>query len=291
MRAAVLLTCFNRKEKTLSCLKSIHSQVPIKELELTIYLVDDGSADGTGKAVSNTYPGVKVLYGDGNLYWNGGMNLAWSTATQCNFDYYIWINDDVDINADAFLTIFDSFEKGASLSKSRPVIVGCFSEPGTGKHTYGGFSVKRTLCSVKTKRLIPDGDIAPCDSFNGNLVLIPNCVVEKIGLLDKRYRHSFGDKDYGYRCSKNKIPIYMTPTYVGECVRNEISGTWMDPNVPIRTRYKRLMMPNGLPPSEYFYSYVKNSNAFVGTIAIAKLYMRLLFPTFWSRISFKKSGE
>ena len=90
MRAAILITCFNRKDKTLSCLKSVYAQAEVKDLSLTIYLVDDGSSDGTSNAVSSAYPEVNVLFGDGNLYWNGGMNLAWRTAIKECFDYYIW---------------------------------------------------------------------------------------------------------------------------------------------------------------------------------------------------------
>ncbi len=291
MRAAILLTCFNRKDKTLACLRSIQSQLPIKGLEWVIYLVDDGSTDQTGKFVSEAFPSVKLLNGDGSLYWNGGMNLAWKAARENSFDFYIWINDDVDIKTDAFLVMFDSYEKGMSISNSPPVIVGCFREPDTKEHAYGGFSVKRTLFSMKTERKVPSGLIEACDSFNGNLVLIPNRVVEKIGLLDERYTHSFGDKDYGYRCTRNGVPIFITPTYVGECARNSIAGTWMDPSVSIRERYRRLTQPNGLPPTEYFYSYLKNSNAFVGSIAMIKLYLRLLFPNLWQRISAKKGGE
>jgi len=102
----VLLTCFNRKEKTLACLKSIYFQMPVKELELVIYLVDDGSTDGTGEAVADEFPEVKILYGDGSLYWNGGMSLAWHTAALDYFDYYIWMNDDIDVKTDAFFTMF-----------------------------------------------------------------------------------------------------------------------------------------------------------------------------------------
>ena len=57
---AVIITCFNRKAKTIECLKHLlkaynsynytHIESPIK---LTIYLTDDGCTDGTADAVRN----------------------------------------------------------------------------------------------------------------------------------------------------------------------------------------------------------------------------------------------
>ena len=44
---AVLLTCHNRKVKTISCLKSLYEATLPKGFSLEIFLVDDGSVDGT----------------------------------------------------------------------------------------------------------------------------------------------------------------------------------------------------------------------------------------------------
>lgn len=42
-KLAVLMTCHNRREKTLRCLTSLFSCRPEAGLELSVYLVDDGS--------------------------------------------------------------------------------------------------------------------------------------------------------------------------------------------------------------------------------------------------------
>ena len=43
MNIAAILTCFNRKEKTLVCLRSLFSIIP----NIEVYLTDDGCTDGT----------------------------------------------------------------------------------------------------------------------------------------------------------------------------------------------------------------------------------------------------
>jgi len=291
MRAALLLTCYNRKDRTLSCLTSIHAQCPVNELDLSIYLVDDGSNDGTSDAVSSAFPAVNILEGNGRLFWNGGMNMAWRAARKEDFDYYIWINDDVDLRHDALQVMFNSLREAEDECGTEAIVVGSFCESGRGTHSYGGFKVNRTLLGLATTRIIPNGIITKCDTFNGNFVLIPDGIVEVVGLLDSRYTHSFGDKDYGLRCKRNGIPMYVAPNYVGNCSRNDINGTWLDPMLPISERYRRMRLPTGLPPSEYFYACRKNSGSIVGGIALVKLYLRLLFPRYWSSISRRESGE
>lgn len=291
MQVAVLLTCFNRRDKTLACLDSVYKQTAIEDTELEIFLVDDGSSDGTSDAVACEFPKVKIIRGNGHMFWNGGMNLAWKTAIDEGFDTYLWLNDDVSLYESAFKQMFDSFKAGREESGDSPVIVGSFCESETGEHAYGGFEVKKTLWSVTKRRMHPNGKLRACDTFNGNAVLIPQDVVRVVGILDPKYTHAFGDVDYGYRCMEKNIPVYLAPEYIGECARNSISQAWYSPDLTFIQRYKRLNQPTGCPPHEYFYSYSKKSNVFLGMIALSKLYLRLLLPGIWLKFSRSKSGE
>lgn len=51
VRVAALLTCHNRKNKTLDCLKKLSMQVLPEKTIVETYLVNDGSSDDTGDAV------------------------------------------------------------------------------------------------------------------------------------------------------------------------------------------------------------------------------------------------
>ena len=46
---AVLITCHNRKEKTLHCLQNLYKQ----SITCDVYLVDDGSIDGSSELCDN----------------------------------------------------------------------------------------------------------------------------------------------------------------------------------------------------------------------------------------------
>src|ERR1039458_788534 len=79
---AVLITCHNRQPRTLKCLDILLKQDLPTGLRLDIYLVDDGSSDGTSDAVREAFPEVHVIPGDGSLFWSGGMCVAWQYAAK-----------------------------------------------------------------------------------------------------------------------------------------------------------------------------------------------------------------
>lgn len=43
---AVLMTCHNRRETTLKCLNTLYNQEGATNIDMAVYLVDDGSTDG-----------------------------------------------------------------------------------------------------------------------------------------------------------------------------------------------------------------------------------------------------
>ena len=66
MKIAALLTCFNRKDKTITCLNSVLNIIPTCH----VYLVDDASTDGTSEAIKQNFPQVNIIQGNGNLFWS-----------------------------------------------------------------------------------------------------------------------------------------------------------------------------------------------------------------------------
>ena len=132
---AVLITCYNRREKTIRCLHSLFAAtLPANHL-LTIFLVDDGSTDGTAAAVTKEFPEVRILQGNGQLYWNRGMHLAWETAKNtADFDFYLWLNDDVKIKPNGIEVLFQNYK-----NYPNGIIAGVMASEIDGKITYGGF--------------------------------------------------------------------------------------------------------------------------------------------------------
>lgn len=230
MKIAVILTCFNRKQKTLSCLKSLFEARDNYQpkIDLNIYLTDDGCTDGTADAVRELFPAenITILQGDGNLFWAGGMRFAWKEALKRHneWDYYLLINDDTDILENCFDELLKTEEyskvnlgtealvSGITTSKSEPYTL-----------TYGGVVWKNKFFATK-KRLGKANIPQKCDQTNANILLVPKSTVDRIGIFYEGYLHGAADYDYSAMANKVGIPTLLTAEYCGRCDRDHKSN-------------------------------------------------------------------
>ena len=250
-KIAVLMTCFNRRELTLGALAALHRQQNIDDLELTVYLVDDKSRDGTSQAVQEQFPAVYLIHGDGTLFWNGGMRVAFAQAMADGHDAYLWMNDDNLLEGDALSRLVQSARQHA-VHSGAAIVVGSMCDPATGAWSYGGWREEKRGIKLLFHAVQPDkgGDLRS-STMNGNFVLIPDSVARTLGNLDPRFRHQFGDIDYGLRATKKGISIFVVPGFVGSCVDNSSAGTWRDAGSTLSQRWKHILSPKGSPPREW----------------------------------------
>ncbi|WP_163712908.1 glycosyltransferase family 2 protein [Mangrovibacterium lignilyticum] len=253
---AILLTCFNRKDITLTCLDYLNGAKVPEYFQIHVYLVDDLSPDRTGEVVKKKYPNVNVVIGNGNLYWNRGMYLAWRTASKnYNFDYYLWLNDDVKLFKNSITELIHISE----LQNNRAIICGAVKSPKTNKFTYGGRD-------KNSDKVIPNGTFQQIKFLNGNIVLIPRFVFNKIGFLDPIFHHHFGDRDYGLRSIAQNIYIVSSYTFLGFCDPNLINNNRSrKKGVSIFKRFRNLYSPLGVNPYEH-YIYLNRHFGFIPAV-------------------------
>ncbi len=250
-RTAVLITCHNRKPKTLACLDALFNQVIPSDLAIDVYLVDDGSTDGTTEAVQQTYPQVKILPGDGTLYWNRGMHKAFAEALQYDYDYYLWLNDDTLLYPEALSCLWQTSHNLAKQGHDQAIIVGSTRHPDTGKLTYGGVVRSTWWHPFKYRLVEPTTEPQLAETLNGNCVLIPRVVVQILGNLDPTFSHSIGDTDYGLRSQRQGCSVWVAPGYAGKCQTNPPQGhPWHDPKFTLKQRWQAVTDKKGLPPRE-----------------------------------------
>jgi len=279
MRIAVLMTCFNRKKMTLDALESLFSQKQVEDLNLTVYLVDDGSRDGTSQAVEERFPLVSILQGDGSLFWNGGMRKAFAHAFAEDFDGYLWFNDDTCLDADALHRLILCVNKMTE-SLGPAIVVGSVRDPQTGERSYGGVRRRASKFRLEFLPQLPDdSEPIPCDTMNGNFTLIPAAVARRLGNLDGTFRHQLGDFDYGLRAIKAGIPIIIAPGYFGDCSDNAVDGTWRDHSQPLAQRWRHLLSPKGAPLREWLFYTRRHFGWRWPLYALSPYVKTLLVPT------------
>lgn len=264
---AVVMTVFNRKEKTEKCISSILSEITDDSVSIDFYITDDNSTDGTVDLI-NSFKECSldsnfiVLEGNGNLFWNKGMHLAYGAALKQNYDYYLWVNNDVEFYNGFLEGLINDYLSVRKYNRYS-IICGPVHYKDKKELSYGGALNKSKINPYKRVMVKPIGNAQKCHCINGNCLLIPKETSDLIGNVDERYEHGFGDFDYGYKLIENGGQPYSASKYVGTCDRNKIDGTWKDASLPIKKRIELKNKPTGQPP----YSH--------------KIFLKKWYPKMW----------
>ncbi len=262
IRIAVLLTCFNRKKQTLSGLDALSKQENLENVSLQVFLVDDGCTDGTGDAVKNEYPDINILHGDGTLYWNGGMRLAFGEAMKKGFDFYLFLNDDTILFPDALYTLMQSESYVIESLKRPALIAGNITDPQTSQLTYGGRISRGWKQPLYYDFVYHSKVPVPCDTANANCLLIPEEFSRKLGNLDPVFKHGKGDYDYGLRVKNAGYPVFVANAIVGNCSKNDPEDLMALKKKDFIQRWKYLTSPKQYPLIEWFIYTKRHAGIF-----------------------------
>lgn len=254
-RIAVLMTCHERREKTLAALASLRAQRGLPPgTEISVHLVDSASADGTAQAVAERFPDVDVVAVGPDVFWGEGMRLAAHRSRQAtgpDWHHQLWLNDDVELADDALACLVETLARVGG----RAIVAGPVRSRDGTRTTYSGRrgELPRWHPRWHAFRLVePTGRAEPCDTLNGNVVLVPRAVCDRLGGIDRRFKHSMGDFDYGLRAGRAGIPVYLAPRHIGTCDANAPLTGSREPGIGAREALRRLTSQRELPPRQWW---------------------------------------
>ena len=278
-RIAVLLTFYNRKGFTLRCLKNLYKsyEASVNEFHMDIYLTDDGSTDGTWEAVSSNFPKVKLLKGDGTLFWAGGMRNSWKKALEIKYDCYFLLNDDTFVETVLFNELFLGYKYSKETFGKNGILIGSTKDNKTFERTYGGSTLLNKFKGTFQK-IIPNDTYQSCQLGNANIMFVHSDVVTQIGILSEEYHHGVADYDYTLRAVEGNIPVLIMPNYLGVCKCADLDKNDIFINKKtIKERYIYLNSPIGLAFSDtlkYQKRFFRNRYLIVFIMG----YFKVLFP-------------
>ena len=217
----VILPVHNRKTTTLRCLSHLEEQGDLNNYHIVI--VDDGSIDDTAQAVISQYPVVKLLRGDGNLWWTGAIRLGMEYALSKGADYFIWLNDDTLPEAGAIQSLIDHCQNNPKTIAAANIL-----DPHTHKPSYGGvIRQKFKVVPIFSKKPEP----TLCDGLSGNLVCIPSDLIHTIGYPSSAmYPHYYGDVIYTHKAQLAGYQLVLLHDVVAYCVDDNKPVLWFHSN-------------------------------------------------------------
>jgi len=213
----IVIATYNRKQELKECLSYVFK---LKWPSIHICIVDDGSTDGTWKMLSQEYPDISLIRGDGNLWWTGATNRGIKHCLSKGCEYILLLNTDVQVKADTILQLVTVSQINNGAIASSVVIrsddadviwwAGCDKwEP-----------IRWWLPIWCTKYFFKQGtklNKLPEKPYNsseahGRGVLIPRNVFEIIGFYDEYFLPQYGaDIDFSYRATRAGLSILVVP--------------------------------------------------------------------------------
>ena len=191
---AIIIPTFNRWEDTAICLGRLSRDLYEKK---TIILIDDGSTDGTTQHCREQFPWVRILQGDGNLWWSGAINLGIKEALRIGADLVLWLNNDNEVEPETINLLINTYRRSALRSvicaENRSSVTKELEWQGEPPFWHPKVADWREEEGGRKTIVLkhPPG---------GRGVLVPTICFREVGVVDQeQFPHYWADHDFHYR--------------------------------------------------------------------------------------------
>ncbi len=218
LKLAILIPVFNKLSLTIKCIDSLLPLIDsdkLRNYSAYIVLIDDGSTDGTGEWISQNYPQVILLKGDGNLWWSGGINMGVKyVQKRKDASYLLLWNNDILPESTYFSRLDDLIPEfteqmiiGSKIYTLDPPdqiwACGALFNPRNGEKYMIGFEQSDSEQYNQVREV---------DWLPGMGTLVPVEAIEKLGYWDaENFPQYHGDSDFTYRAKTMGYQIMVYP--------------------------------------------------------------------------------
>ena len=201
------IVTFNNISTIEKTLETIFTQT--KDIDFKLYIVDNGSSDGTPEFVEKNYPQVSVIRNEKNVGFGAGHNIIINSVES---SYHAIINPDIVLKENVIKKMVDYMEENQDIGLLSPRI--CFPD---GRDQILGkrnprlkYLVASRLRGDEPGKLLREYAMLDCDlskpiqieNATGCFMLLRTEVLKKIGGFDDGYFMYFEDADLTRRVNE-----------------------------------------------------------------------------------------
>jgi len=205
---------WNTKQLLLDCLASVYQTVRTASFE--VFVVDNGSVDGSTEAVAREYPLVKLLANVRNEGFARANNAA---ILRMSGKYAVLLNSDTLLKKGAIEAMFAFMEAHPDAGMCGPQLL---YGDGSKQTSTGAFpdilseltskSLTRLFSAGKRGVSIPVFDApTPVDFIIGACMFVRKSAIDDVGMLDDEYFFFYEEIDWCFRMKQRGWRVYHIP--------------------------------------------------------------------------------
>jgi len=216
LRLSFILVNWNTKGYILEALRSIEDTVGDYRHE--IFVVDNGSTDGSPEAIRKAFPRVRLISNERNLGFARAVNQALAQA-QAKGGYCVLLNSDARLMEGAIKALVAFMEENPDVGIAGGQLM---NEDGSRQNSIAPFPslatelLNKRLLRIFFPRRYPGKERnyrAPLDvdSLVGACIIVRCQAIEEVGTLDERYFFFMEETDWCLRMKKQGWRISFVP--------------------------------------------------------------------------------
>ena len=212
---SVVVINWNTKDLLLDCLTSVFKTMG--ELDFEVWVVDNGSHDGSPDAVRRDFPTVNVIENEENLGFAVANNLAFR---KIHSRYALLVNTDAVLKEGAVEALYAFMESHCDVGMACGQLL---NRDGSRQNSIANFpSLLSLLCNETLLRIFLPRQYPSkrktykkpiqVESCIGACLMVRKKAMDAIGLLDERYFFFFEETDWAYRMQQGGWRVCFVPS-------------------------------------------------------------------------------
>lgn len=211
----VVVLSWNSRGFIADCLESVRLHEP----SVRLYVVDNGSTDGSVRFLHDRFSDITLIENVDNLGFAGGSNVGIRRALADGCDYILLLNNDTIIDEPFVTKCVDLCRADASIGIIGPAIVQA-NDPDTVQCLGGNICLWTLAFRYRSagEPYVRRDELSDVGYVLGAAMLIKRQVLEQVGLLDPEYFPAYVEE--ADLCYRAKAQGFRTVVYHGCRVRH-----------------------------------------------------------------------